>query len=327
MTARPNTEKTAVVIPYFQRESGILRRALLSVGRQRNVGDVRIVVVDDGSPAPASVEVGALQTDYPHAIDVVAQSNGGPGAARNRALDSLPPTVRHVAFLDSDDEWSDDHLANALDALGAGFDVYFSDLTQLQQSVGAFARAGRIRPAEHPSIAGKEHLHRFVGDMVEQILVGNIIGTSTVVFDFQRMPAVRFRPELRHAGEDYLFWIELAAQGARFAFSDRTEATYGKGVNVYSGAGWGTETHLVRVANELQYYRLCQREFRLSPNAQEALLGRTRDLRVDAIRDLLHRVRQRKLPPLAWVKDIIRSDPKIMLMCVPIALRIAAERT
>jgi succinoglycan biosynthesis protein ExoW len=327
MTVRSNPAKTAVVIPYFQRESGILRRALLSVGRQRNVDDIRIVVVDDGSPAPASVEVGALQTGFPFAIDVVSQSNGGPGAARNHALDGLPPAVRYVAFLDSDDEWVDDHLANARDALAAGFDVYFSDLTQLQQSVGAFARAGRIRPAEHPTIAGKEHLHRFVGDMVEQILVGNVIGTSTVVFDFQRMPEVRFRPELRHAGEDYLFWIELAARGARFAFSDRIEATYGKGVNVYSGAGWGTEMHLVRVANELQYYRLCRREFRLSRNAQQALQGRTRDLRVDAIRDLLHRVRQGKPPPLAWVKDIVRSDPKIMLMCLPIALRIAAERT
>ena len=252
--------------------------------------------------------------------------NGGPGTARNRALDSLPTTVRYVAFLDSDDEWSDDHLANAREALGAGYDVYFSDLTQLQQAVGAFARGGRIRPAEHPSIGGNTHLHRFIGDMVEQIVVGNVIGTSTVVFNFQQIPDVRFRPELRHAGEDYLFWIELAARGARFAFSDKIEATYGKGVNVYSGASWGTETHLARVANELQYYRLCRRQFPLSRCARKALQGKTRALQVDAIRDLLRRIRRRQPPPLAWIKDIVRSDPGILLTCVPIALRIATNR-
>ena len=49
-----------VVIPYFQREPGILRRALASVLRQRGVEQVAVVVVDDASPVPASAEVASL---------------------------------------------------------------------------------------------------------------------------------------------------------------------------------------------------------------------------------------------------------------------------
>ncbi len=43
----------AVVIPYFQRKEGLLAQAIRSVIAQRDVDDVRIVVVDDASPIPA----------------------------------------------------------------------------------------------------------------------------------------------------------------------------------------------------------------------------------------------------------------------------------
>ena len=43
----------AVIIPYFQREAGILRRALASVFAQTNAPSWEIIVVDDGSPVPA----------------------------------------------------------------------------------------------------------------------------------------------------------------------------------------------------------------------------------------------------------------------------------
>lgn len=133
-----------VVIPYYQREAGILARALRSVARQRDVQDVLVVVVDDSSLAPAARDITEIQEGFPFPIEVIVQPNAGPGAARNRALDALAGRVHYVAFLDSDDEWSDDHLACALLALHQGFDVYFADHLQLNAEVSAFRRARRI---------------------------------------------------------------------------------------------------------------------------------------------------------------------------------------
>ena len=44
-----------VVIPYYQREPGILRRALASIAAQRDCPlPIHVIVVDDASPAPAA---------------------------------------------------------------------------------------------------------------------------------------------------------------------------------------------------------------------------------------------------------------------------------
>ena len=41
--------KISVVIPYYQREPGILRKAIVSAIRQTGVGPMEIIVVDDNS--------------------------------------------------------------------------------------------------------------------------------------------------------------------------------------------------------------------------------------------------------------------------------------
>ena len=229
----------AVVIPYFQRSSGVLRKALASVAAQQACSmPVHVIVVDDASPVPANDEVAAVALPASITIQVITQPNGGPGAARNTALDAAPAATRYIAFLDSDDEWSPDHLARAVAALAQGFDFYFADLYQLNQTVGAFARAGRIRPQEHPALqTAQKNLHAYQGDMFDQILRGNVVGTPTVVYDWSRFPSARFRIEFTTAGEDYLFWMALATQGARVAFSSQIETSCGKGISpAISGA-------------------------------------------------------------------------------------------
>ena len=303
-----------VVIPYYQREPGILARALRSVARQQNVTDVRVVVVDDGSPAPAAAEIASLRDGFPFQLEVVAQTNGGPGLARNRALNVLAGNARYVAFLDSDDEWSKDHLHRALFALSRGFDAYFADHLQLGSDVSAFNRAGRLNPTDHPPIEGAEAFHVYRGDMFDQILRGNVIGTSTVVFDRQRLPEERFRAEFRNAGEDYLFWLELAAGGARFAFSSLCEAIYGRGVNVYARAGWGTETHFLRLHNEMRYRKMIPRLFAVSAPQEKKLTAAIRNLRHAIVRDVLHRIAHRKALPWSWARAHVLLDPQTFLL-------------
>ena len=49
--------KTGIVIPFFQRKSGLLARAVASVIAQEKAEAAAIIVVDDGSPRPARVEL------------------------------------------------------------------------------------------------------------------------------------------------------------------------------------------------------------------------------------------------------------------------------
>src|SRR5262249_35341512 len=101
--------KCTVIIPYYQREPGILRRALKSVFAQTHT-DFDVVVVDDSSPSPVELELEAFPLDERARIIVIKQPNAGPGGARNMGLDHVPADSSYVALLDSDDEWTNDHL-------------------------------------------------------------------------------------------------------------------------------------------------------------------------------------------------------------------------
>lgn len=302
-------QRIGVVVPYFQREPGILARALRSIARQAGVTNVRVIVVDDASPVPAEGEVAALKTGFPFDLEIIVQPNGGPGAARNRGIAALASDARYIAFLDSDDEWSDDHLARAMFALSQGSDVYFADHLQLHAEVSAFRRAGRINGDAHPAIDGLAELHAYSGDMIDQILTGNVIGTSTVVYDPRRFAGVAFRPEYQNAGEDYLFWLDLARSGARFSFSTQCEAIYGSGVNVYAGAGWGTETHFLRLHNEMKYRKEVTNQLLLSVTQRAKIRFEVSRLRQAMARDMLHRLFHRKALPMDLFVAHARLDP------------------
>lgn len=300
-----------VVIPYFQRSPGVLRRALASISVQQACPlPIHIVVVDDASPVPADAEITAAALPGGIGMTLIRQTNGGPGAARNAGLDALPDSTRYVAFLDSDDEWSPDHLARAALALDSGFDFYFADHYQLDTQVSAFARAGKLRAGEHPSMSlAAANLHAYQGDMVDQIMRGNVIGTSTVVYRRAGFSELRFRIEYTSAGEDYLFWLGLVRAGSRIAFSSQVEATYGRGVNVYSGAVWGSPEHMLRVHNELKYRKLLLREFCRNAEQKAFLRAAVHQLRRDFIRDLTHRLKHRKPLPRALLSRHFRDDP------------------
>jgi succinoglycan biosynthesis protein ExoW len=208
-----------------------------------------------------------------------------------------------VAFLDSDDEWSPDHLARAVAALEQGFDFYFADHYQLNQSVGAFARAGRIQPDDHPRLPTRyDGLHAYKGDMFDQILRGNVVGTTTVVYRWDRLAALRFRIEFTSAGEDYLFWMALATQGARVAFSSQIEATCGKGVNVFASSGWGTDGHLLRVHQEIRFRQAVRQNFTLDATQRKHVSRDLQRLRLAFVRDVVHRLRHRKGFPSGLLK-------------------------
>lgn len=303
-----------VVIPFYQRRSGILAQALASIAAQQDCPlPVTVIVVDDQSPLPARQELVAQPAPAGLNLKVIEQANGGPGAARNAGLDAAPAETRYIAFLDSDDQWSPQHLASACLALDLGHDFYFADHYQLDAEVSAFERARRLDMSLHPAIGPAERrLHHYGGDMLEQIIRGNVVGTSTVVFRRAGREGLRFRPEYKSAGEDYLFWLDLNASGARIAFSREVEATYGHGVNVYSGVEWGSEAHMQRITFELRYRQAVLREFVSAPEQARFIRARIDELRLGFLQDLLHRLRHGKKTAPGLLPAYLRHDPALL---------------
>jgi succinoglycan biosynthesis protein ExoW len=311
-----------VIIPYYQKKSGILAKALASIAAQKSISmPLHVMVVDDASPISAESELNTItQTNY--TVQIIRQSNGGPGSARNTGIDNVPNETRYIAFLDSDDEWSNDHLARAVDALDAGYEFYFADHYQLNSTVGAFSRAGRIQPSEHPQLSSVyPNLHTYKGDLLDQIIRGNIIGTSTVVYDFLKYSKNRFKIEFTNAGEDYLFWMEIAYSGAKVAFSSQCEAYYGAGVNIYAGTGWGSEKNMLRIHNEIKYKKLTCELFPLTKIQRDHIDDNLKKLRTSFAQDFLHRIMNKKKLSLNLLKNHLKLDP-LSFLYIPKELKI-----
>lgn len=109
--ARPiNLPAFSVIIPLYNKESTI-ERAINSVLLQTE-RSLELIIVDDGS-TDRSLQIARRFDDS--RISIKAQKNSGPGSARNSGVGaSVAPLI---AFLDADDEWLPEHLANAKVAL------------------------------------------------------------------------------------------------------------------------------------------------------------------------------------------------------------------
>ncbi len=316
---------TAVVIPFFQKTEGVLIGAVRSALAQKGVADYGIIVVDDCSPIPAASELRTVMEECPHRIRIVKmEKNSGQGAGRNKGLDSVCPETEFVAFLDSDDEWTDDHLSNALIALNQGFDFYFSDFYQLHQTVSAFQRAKRIDLAQHQRLQGTEQLHVFQASMFNQIIKGNVLGMSTIVYRFRKFPELRFREEFRSTGEEYLFWLDLAELTDRIAFSAAIECRYGEGVNTYSGATWGSEGAIRKLHDEVKYLCRIRNGYSLNQDQEAHIRTRIGNIRVEFVRELIHRLLHVKSIDTKLCLSLIKMDPRSLVLGIPISIRVFA---
>lgn len=104
----------SVVIPVFSRAAAVVR-AIESVTTQ-SYADYEIIVVDDASTDDTAERVAALGIGKLRLLR--HETNRGAAAARNTGVKAA--RGRWVAFLDSDDEWTNnDKLALQLAALGS----------------------------------------------------------------------------------------------------------------------------------------------------------------------------------------------------------------
>ena len=260
---RNNKAATCIIIPFYQKQEGILTKAIKSIFNQEidaNTTEIHIVIIDDASPMSATSELDGIKEPAHIKINVIRQANGGPGAARNTGLEFAKSIdAKYVAFLDSDDEWAENHLNDGINALEAGYGFYFCNHTRFDAENDWFTSLPKDDEWMNDKFKkskdygggiveydGKEIFHSMVRNYLSQ--------TSTVIYDFKNNQLLRFDPELKKAGEDHFFWIELAATN-KCVISTKNNVHCGEGVNIYFSAfDWSKPEVIDRYGYLLLFY-------------------------------------------------------------------------
>ncbi len=283
--------RVAVIIPFYQKQPGLLLRAVRSALLQSGC-TLDIIVVDDGSPISAGDELAALSSTDLACIKILRQDNGGPGAARNRGLLEVAAATDFVAFLDSDDEWRPAHLGRAMHAFDLGADFYFTDYTPLHSggAAAAFAWSGLVA-TDHTHQPHGDGYYTFGGNLFDAILRRSPIGTSTVVFRWAIGSGHLF-PVSYSYGEDAAFWLLLTQGGRHVMFSTQAEVTYGKGINVAAAATWGSPSILPKLYGEYLFHLEIARRYRLNREQAAWSEAYRREIAGSYDRSLLHLLRR-----------------------------------
>lgn len=283
------SSSVAVIIPFFQRESGILTRALDTVAAQTH-RNIRIIIVDDESPRPPHAEIAARPEEEIDTITLLRRPNGGPAAARNTALDSVPAEVDYIAFLDSDDRWKPRHLERAVEGLDAGFDFFFADYTWPGATTTCFYQAGLLATAV--PIRGGSDIAPLKADFYETILSSWPVRLSATVVRARTLGDLRFDERLKFSSEDMCYFLHCARRTDRVCYSTA--------LGVHLGGGPGMFRHQTLGSYAFSRSRLDNAYFHRQIEAEAAARGR-----------IIKAINRRMLK--ANYRDFLRSEIKSLL--------------
>lgn len=279
-----------------------IERAITSALRQTGVC-VQVVVVDDGSTDDTIEKAQAFGT----AVRVLRQpQNGGPGAARNVAIDAADG--KWIAVLDADDEILPDRSARLLSRMSSAEAIVDNLVIRRADSERMLFQEEQIR-------LRRLDLAYFIGHNMVFGKATNLGYSKPMIRrDFLSHHALRYDESLR-IGEDYMFLAKILASGASCLVE--AEAGY-----VYHSTSTSSSARLHRwqVEDMIAADSAFVAAYRLSEAALTAQRQRDQNLRdVLCFLDLVDDLKQRQVGR-SLVKVI--SNPRAAtFLRLPIAAR------
>jgi len=229
--------KISVLIPAFHADP-FIATALASVRAQTH-RDWEIVVVEDGSrdDTQAIVEEFAASCVQPVVYRNLGE-NFGVGTVRNHLLQLASGDA--LAFLDADDTWEPDHLANAATQIEAGADLVVSGVRTFD-----LVKKTLIEEVQPPA--------ELFADPVRALFEESVIITSSSVALTRDVAgrAGEFDTTLR-IGEDRDYWLRCALAGARVRGTGRFTCNYAKHLSSSMARTYVVAQHVTRFYQKYQ---------------------------------------------------------------------------
>jgi glycosyltransferase involved in cell wall biosynthesis len=241
------TPLVSVILPTYNR-AGLLSRAIQSVLSQTFV-HWELIVWDDGSNDHTEEVVKTVSDERTRFF--YAQNNGV-AYARNRAIEAS--RGKYLAFLDSDDEWCQDKLADQAAALNnyPAIDILFGDFLNTNMGTGERHRAFQEYPHSLGSLKSEQISDRLFlvrDDIVKSLVIENFIATDTVMLRREILARTGgFREGLRNS-EDFELWWRLGLAGCRFGYLDKIQLMRYKSPENLSGASIPACENTIRSLN------------------------------------------------------------------------------
>ncbi|GCA50345.1 putative glycosyltransferase EpsJ [Sinorhizobium sp. KGO-5] len=304
--------KLTVVIPYYQKEPGILRRALASVFAQ-TLEDFHVLVIDDESPYPIADELAGLAQEKRERITVIRQPNGGPGGARNTGLDNVPADSDFVAFLDSDDVWTPDHLLNAYQSMTRfDADCYWASITGGDAFYYHFGVAD-LEKSETVTRLSESPLVVELPELQDVMLKNwSFLHMSCMVIGRNLFEKVRFEATLKLAAEDVLFFCDCVLASKRVVLCDAAGAVRGEGLNIFHSIDNDSPQFLKQQFNTWVALDTLEGRYRNRPKAMEAIRSYKHTARRQALWSQARRIKRRKLPQFDLLARWLWRDPRLI---------------
>jgi Glycosyl transferase family 2 len=202
----PGSPLVSVVIPAYNTARYI--PATLNSVLSQTFRDFEILVINDGSPDTPQLER-ALQP-FGARIRYIKQTNRGPSSARNTGIREA--RGKYIAFLDGDDLWFPEHLANQVSALQNDplLGLTYANGIHIENETPvavAFDRTPQHEPVTFEALLRED---------------STVNTSSTVALRRHLLEAGLFDEGLRRC-EDFDLWLRMAHQGVKMNFSRRLQ--------------------------------------------------------------------------------------------------------
>lgn len=299
--------EVSVIIPAYKAAS-FIAQTLESVFAQ-TFKDFEVILVNDGSPDTEELER-ALQP-YMDRIIYLKQENRGPSAARNTGI--LHARGDYVAFLDSDDAWFPEYLAEQMRLLRArpSLDMIYSDNVHVSESFQVLHRFMETCPSKGPVT-------------FESLLLENChVPTGTTVARRQTVIDAGLFDENFRRAEDYDLWLRMAHRGAKIAYHQKV---LGQGLRRSEGL---SASNVLMLEALVQVLVKLEAVLPLSPRARALLqsqMARTNAL-IELERGKRHLAAGNYKEASAALRKANESRPTIKLRAVLLGLKLMPSLT